>query len=207
VAYRLQKASNMPTRHALAITLLLLGVMAHSVTLAAPVISKQHHLSWRRAQLRRVRVKAERKTFKTKFSCLRRIVELARDPAHGNRMTSSSKQEAIVGIALEAAGKLPGPIVREQSGKSEFVDANGQRWDVKAFTSKYPKRKGGFVLGKAVEKLKREFAVGENVILDTRDLDVADQRALQREISKNGWNNRVLWYPPEGLGTLLPAMH
>jgi hypothetical protein len=181
----------MPTRHALAITLLLLGVMAHSVTLAAPVISKQHHLSWRRAQLRRVRVKAERKTFKTKFSCLRRIVELARDPAHGNRMTSSSKQEAIVGIALEAAGKLPGPIVREQSGKSEFVDANGQRWDVKAFTSKYPKRKG----------------VGENVILDTRDLDVADQRALQREISKNGWNNRVLWYPPEGLGTLLPAMH
>jgi hypothetical protein len=132
--------------------------------------------------------------YKTRFSFLRRVIQLAVDPAH-RKMTRNSKREAVIGATLEAQGRLPGPIKRERTGKSEFVDARGVKWDVKGFNSNFPQNKGGFKLERAVSKLRGELAGGENVILDRQNLKKSHQRALKREIKRNGWESRIIWFP------------
>lgn len=124
-----------------------------------------------------------------------RFARLALDPAHGNRATANSLREAEAGLALEAWGKLPGPIRREKSGASEFVDARGQRWDVKRFNSHFPTWSGGFVLDRALDKLAGQFAQKEFVILDRTDLTTVHAQSLRQAIDARGWNDRVLWYP------------
>lgn len=121
--------------------------------------------------------------------------KLAADPAHGGKITKNGKREALVGLHLERAGKLPGPIVRESSGSSEFIDAHGQRWDVKAFNSHFPQRSGGFKLERAMHKLETQFRGGENVILDTANLSRDHLQSLKQALEQRGYSNRVLWYP------------
>jgi hypothetical protein len=124
-----------------------------------------------------------------------RVRELSPDPAHGNQITPNSRREGLIGATLEARGVLPGPVKREPTGKSEFVDAHGVRWDVKAFNSKYLPKQGGFTLAKAVKKLAHEFKGGERVILDTKDLSKPDRQLLAKEIARRGWASRVIWFP------------
>jgi hypothetical protein len=124
-----------------------------------------------------------------------RYRSLARDPAHNGKITKGSRREAYVGLRLEARGALPGPIVREKSGSSEFVDAAGRRWDVKAFNSHFPPERGGFVLERALSKLSSQFRSGEKVILDTANLTPHHLDALRRGVEARGWRARVLWYP------------
>src|SRR5688572_12619266 len=101
----------------------------------------------------------------------------------------------MVGLKLEKQGLLPAPIRREQTGSSEFVEGRGVRWDVKAFDSRWPVGKGGFVLAEAIAKLEHELRLGENVILDTRHLSRAHRLELSGAIAERGWSKRVLWYP------------
>lgn len=54
--------------------------------------------------------------------------DLARDPSHGHQISPKSKREREVGLALEEAGEVPGPIKRDTSGDAEFIDANEQAW-------------------------------------------------------------------------------
>lgn len=124
-----------------------------------------------------------------------RVRELSPDPAHGNQITPNSRREGVIGATLEARGILPGPIKRESTGKSEFVDAKGVQWDVKAFNSKYSPKQGGFTLAKAVKKLSGEFKGGERVILDSKDLSKRHRAELKNEIQRRGWTSNVVWFP------------
>ena len=125
-----------------------------------------------------------------------RLDELAQDPAHNGKETPGSRREAEVGLSLEEAGELPGPIQRDPSGAAEFIDATGQKWDVKAFNSNFPPRKGGFKLETAMDKIRGELDAGENVILDTKNLSPAHQQQLREAIEAQGWGDRIKWANP-----------
>ncbi|MCK5799004.1 MAG: hypothetical protein KAI47_17550 [Deltaproteobacteria bacterium] len=148
-----------------------------------------------RGSFRPSQIPKTRKTiqYRSRFAFLRRVVQLAVDPAHG-RMTPNSKREGIIGVTLEARGRLPGPIVREPTGKSEFVDATGTMWDVKGFNSHFPGKQGGFILERAAAKILGQFRGGENVILDTKNLSSHDEKLLRREVVRRGWSKRVIWF-------------
>ena len=68
---------------------------------------------------------------------------LATDPAIGNKVTPKTIAEREVGIGLEAKGEVSG-LVRDPSGKAEFIDSSGQKWDVKAYNSSFAPKKGGY---------------------------------------------------------------
>ena len=120
-----------------------------------------------------------------------RINELAADPAQGGLIKAKGIREAEVGLALEKAGELPGPIKRDPSGSAEFIDATGQAWDVKAFNSNF---KNGYNLRKALENIGEELENGENVILDTKDLKPEHAAELREAINARGWDSRIKWF-------------
>lgn len=124
-----------------------------------------------------------------------RLDELAQDPAHGGKITPKTRHEAEVGLELEGSGKLPGPIQRDPSGAAEFIDANGEAWDMKSFNSNFPPKKGGFDLNRDVGKIASELDKGENVILDTTNLSAEHAQQLRDAVAANGWTDRILWYP------------
>lgn len=120
---------------------------------------------------------------------------LAADPAHGGKIDPKSIQERTVGLDLEKAGKVPGPIVRDPTGAAEFIDAAGTKWDVKGFNSNFPPRKGGFSLARDAEKVDKSLALDENVMLDTSKMKPADVAALKQEGLARGWGDRVRYWP------------
>lgn len=119
---------------------------------------------------------------------------LAADPAQGGAVTAKTKREVEVGLALEESGDLPAPIERDPSGRAEFIDGAGQRWDVKQFNSKFPPKRGGFVLEKALATIQRELNAGENVIVDTVNMSAEHIAELRDAVAKRGWSNRVKWH-------------
>jgi hypothetical protein len=120
---------------------------------------------------------------------------LASDPAHGGKIDVKSIQERQVGLDLEARGDVPGPITRDPSGKAEFIDATGQKWDVKGFNSNFPPKKGGFDLTRDANKIDASLAQGENVMLDTSKMSPQNIQALQTEGARRGWGERVKSWP------------
>lgn len=120
---------------------------------------------------------------------------LARDPARGGIINEKTKQERKIGLGAEGAGLVAGPIVRYPTGAAEFIDADGQAWDVKGFRSDFPASAGGFDVEKDVAKVERELAAGHNVIIDTENLSEADLEALRNEIERRGISDRVVYWP------------
>lgn len=123
----------------------------------------------------------------------RRLDDLAADPAHGGRVTSGSRAEAEVGLGLEERGAVQG-LRRSTHPGEEFVDALGQRWDVKAFRSR------GFDVTSALRKIRLEMVAGkENVMLDTRHLDPGDLQRLREAVeaatARGDLPLKVLWWP------------
>ena len=53
---------------------------------------------------------------------------------------------------------------------AEFIDGNGQAWDIKSFNSNYKPNKGGFRLDKAMNTIKKSLDENENVIVDTSNM-------------------------------------
>jgi hypothetical protein len=100
-----------------------------------------------------------------------------------------------VGLSLEEAGKLKGPIRRDPTGAGEFIDANNVTWDVKSPTSRFPPEKGGFSVATDVPKIQMELRLGENVIIDTTDLSAEHVAALKKELDALGLGARVIWWP------------
>lgn len=122
-----------------------------------------------------------------------RLIALATDPATHQVLTHGSTREALVGLALERQGLLPGPIVRDPSGKAEFIDATGQKWDVKSFHSDKPRSWGGFDADVSCAKISREVRCGEKVILDTGCLAPVDVAQLRSSVHEAGLDEGVLW--------------
>lgn len=122
-----------------------------------------------------------------------RLDELSGDPAHGGKTTAGSEREAEVGLSLEETGALDGPIERDPSGSAEFIDAEGQKWDVKGFQTR--SGKGGYDPAKAQAKIERELAAGHNVILDLSKLQEPDLSNLKDMVRNNSdWAGKVIIY-------------
>ncbi|WP_228468789.1 WXG100 family type VII secretion target [Paenibacillus sp. JNUCC32] len=122
--------------------------------------------------------------------------DLAKDPDHNFKIDDKTKIERQAGLELEVRGELTGPILRDPiTGRGEFVDGNGQVWDVKGFNSNYPPRKGGFRLDKAIVDIEDELRKGENVILDTTKLSQDHIGQLKNAINTMEWKERILWWP------------
>ena len=118
---------------------------------------------------------------------------LASDPAHGGKIDAKSIAERDVGLGLESQGKV-GKLIRDPSGSAEFIDTTtGQKWDVKAFNSKYAPK--GYNLTDAMANINKSLANGENVMLDTRSLNAADLQQLTNEIVRQGLSNKILQWP------------
>lgn len=104
-------------------------------------------------------------------------------------------REREVGIGAEARGLVSGPILRDPTGAAEFIDSDGQAWDVKGFRSDFPPKAGGFDLARDLGKVERELAAGHNVIIDTEKLDERDLEALKLEVERRGLGDRVVYWP------------
>jgi hypothetical protein len=124
-----------------------------------------------------------------------RLDELSRAPAHGGKITPGSREEAEAALGLEERGELSG-VTRSADPSADFVDGAGRLWDVKAFRSEVPGRRGAFKLTDAVAKIRQELRLGENVILDTRRLTGGDASALKQAVEQLGEaGGRVLFWP------------
>jgi hypothetical protein len=133
-----------------------------------------------------------------------------------------TEREAEVALDMEEQGRLKGPVrrpVRGDGHSGDFVDGNGQDWDVKRPHSRVhveenmrqqaigrgeqaprfdPSRPlpGEFRLQEMLQTIEREFARGENVIVDTSKLSRADLSTLRQALIDRGvLGTRVLLYP------------
>ena len=123
-----------------------------------------------------------------------RLEELAKDPAHGGKISDKTIQEARVGLEAEARGDLPGPITRDPSGAAEFIDGQGELWDVKGFNTDYA---NGYDLGSAMEKIGRSIDQGENVLLDPSKMNSAAIDELRGAVeARSDWIGKVVWGSP-----------
>ena len=121
--------------------------------------------------------------------------DLAKDPARGGAVTPGSIREREVILGLEAKGTLPGPVVRDQSGAADFIDATGRELDVKGFRSDFPANRGGFDLERDVGKIERELMAGHDVVVDTGALSAEHERQLREEVDRRGIGDRVMFGP------------
>ena len=123
---------------------------------------------------------------------------LEEDPAHSGSTRpidiEKGQHEARVGLELEERGSLSN-ITRDATGKAEFIDGNGQAWDVKSFNSNYKPNKGGFRLDKAMNTIKKSLFENENVIVDTSNMSPEHIIELITEIKNQGLQNNILFWP------------
>jgi len=126
---------------------------------------------------------------------LARRNELAKDPAQGGKITPKTLREADVAMGLESRGRLKAPVTREPTGGADFVDGNGQEWDVKQFNSNFPPEKGGFDLTKSMTKINESLRDGENVIVDSVNMSPSDLNALKQAVQAQGLGDKVIFYP------------
>lgn len=101
-------------------------------------------------------------------------------------------------------------MVYSDSGKprdqGDFIDSNGQRWDVKGFRDTFPPtagpmagkplppgNKGAFDIKKVEESIRRELIEGENVLLDLNSLSMPENKNSIVELIQNNseWPGKV----------------
>lgn len=121
-----------------------------------------------------------------------RLTELARDPAHGGRITEGSRQEARVALDLDSSGRLPG-LERSAQPEADFVDPSGQLWDVKGYNSAYA---NGYDLDRAMVTVNESIRGGENVILDTTKMSPTHIDELRAAVgARPEWAGKIVWWP------------
>lgn len=150
-----------------------------------------------------------------------RIEVLARDPDHGGRVSVETRMEAEVAVAMEEAGELRAPVrrpVRGDGHSGDFVDGAGGDWDIKAPYSREalenkikdatrakgkpePKLdpnkplRGEFDVADTMTEIRAELAAGENVIVDTRNMNAGDIKALRQAVNDAGLGAHVKFFP------------
>lgn len=118
---------------------------------------------------------------------------LAVDPARGKVIDEKGEQERKIGLNAERQGLLPGPITRDPTGAAEFIDGEGQAWDVKGFNSNPIHTRGRFNVRKDADKVDKSLNNKENVIIDTSMMSQKDIDSLRAEGTLRGWGSRVIW--------------
>ena len=114
-----------------------------------------------------------------------RFNDLATDPDQGYQVKPGSRAEAVAGLEAEAQGLVPGPIKRGPEG-TEFYDAQGRPWDVKAPPSPPSGVKWKFNSKKAGQSIKKELsqkAKPQNAPPGTYPNEATGQPELRRVIT------------------------
>ena len=124
---------------------------------------------------------------------------MANDPAHSGSARPSDIEKGLhereIGLDLEERGELARPIVCDPSGAAEFIDGNGQAWDVKSFHSGFSPDSGGYTLAASMKAIYESLEACEYVILDTTYLNEADLAELLNEIFEEGLLDRIIVWP------------
>lgn len=135
------------------------------------------------------------------MSALMRFEDLARDPAHDGAIGEKSRREAQVALGMEQRGdsegrKVRAPVVRSIDPQADFVDGDGQPWDVKGFHS-YPKpgEGGRYTREHSLKKIGQKLRKGFNVVLDTANLSPSDLADLKIAVEGLNVGPRVVFYP------------
>ena len=145
----------------------------------------------------------------------RRMNELAKDPAKSGGINAKSKREAEVALDLERRGHLRGPVRRQpldnsdpahQVDRGDFMDANGQRWDVKGPTDTFPSgpkagqkmpkgQRGRYERSALQDQIGEELADNQNVILDTRNLSPEALKDVRDLVASHpAWAGKVIFH-------------
>ncbi|WP_191094307.1 hypothetical protein [Nocardia colli] len=136
-----------------------------------------------------------------------RIDDLAKDPAKSGAISPKSKREAAVGLAAEHDGLIPGPISRAPKGPKgedlgEFVDAVGDRWDVKSSPDTPPSyhpnpakaRLKPQTDAQFTSMIEKDLAAGEKILIDPDGMSPARRAALEQLVANNPqWRGKVVW--------------
>lgn len=126
---------------------------------------------------------------------------LARDPARGNKVSEATIEEAAVALHALHSGVLDRPK-RESTGGSEFVDAQGQPWDVKSpFSPPANKPDWVFDAQHHVHVVHEEISGGERVLLNLSRCNDRDAAAVKEQLVEalSDWEEQrvlVLMNPP-----------
>jgi hypothetical protein len=126
------------------------------------------------------------------------------DPAHkGNypartpvidKDLSKRIEEAETLLGAAEAGDLPWPLAPSTDAAYEAIDANGQKWDVKAWRSGL---RPPFDANTALNTIKKEVNKGENILINDQYISTADRLALDRAIKSAGLEGNVVWWPDQ----------
>ena len=119
------------------------------------------------------------------------LEQISRDP-NGNRISESSVRETRTALEAERMGVVSGPIQPAEHTSHDFVDGDGQEWDVKAYDSR------DFNLQKALDRAAtRDLPNGENLLIDTRNLSEEDIVALETALENDPrFADRYEFVPP-----------
>ncbi len=115
-------------------------------------------------------------------------------------------REAIIGVLLEARGRLSPPVRREPTGHAEFVDRHGAAFDVKSFRSDRPRLLGGFDLERSLANITRKLDQHINIIMDTSALTPSDRNRLKAAVVRAGASGQVIWFDYPELEPAIAAM-
>ena len=134
-----------------------------------------------------------------------RFNNLARDPDKGGAIRSESRAEAMAGLEAEAQDLIPGPIKRGPK-ETEFYDADGRPWDVKAPPSPQPGDVWSFRAEQVGNSIRKElrlkstpkgapagtyphektgFPEPRRIILDSSYMTKENHKALWEWLNKN----------------------
>jgi hypothetical protein len=136
-----------------------------------------------------------------------RLNELAEDPARGGRISGKSLQEASIGLKAEANEDIPGPIKRASLSPSgvdqgEFIDADGQRWDVKSSPDVLPSYtptpgvpiRNPQSTHEFIDMIDEELGKGEYVLLDPDGMTPGRLAQLEAITdASSSWQGKVIW--------------
>lgn len=110
-------------------------------------------------------------------------LELASDPAKGDKIDKTGLEEAAVAMHAMFSGVLRKPE-RESTGHSEFVD-RGELWDVKSPVSPLPGAHWTIDVQHQVDVVKKEVNGDEKVLLNLTRCNDEDAEAVRQALIGN----------------------
>ena len=122
-----------------------------------------------------------------------RFNDLASDPDHGGKVKPATRAEAMAGLEAEAQGLVPSPIKRGPKG-TEFYDAMGRPWDVKAPPSPKPGQPWKFDPEQSGNSIKKELsqkAEPKNAPLGTFPHETTGKPEKRRIILDSSYMNKA----------------
>ncbi len=122
----------------------------------------------------------------------RRVEALARDPAKGWKVDTSSVEEARVILRLEQRGAVRGAVRDPDPHGGDFIEngGSGKTWDV------YSPRAANFNLDRAVGEMSRKLAQRNNVAVNVEHLSAEQLTELRLAVTQEGWADNVAFVAP-----------